>query len=584
MIDESASTARNGSGVVDGGRPVTAALLARLDGLPQMSAGASLPFPAPLRAPVESGVVLARPLLSEAEALLAANRERFAAAQEVDLQGRTWRRLREWTRREVLTQAHAYTQELIGQPCPPPDPAAPCIVSGHQPAPTHPGVWAKHFAIAGLARRMAGSGLNLIVDNDLLPGTTLLVPRGPRETPHLEAVPFLEPTPRLPWEEALVGDSPTFASFGRRVSESISSDWGYRPLIDTCWPDALHARATFQRVGDCLSAMRRRQESRFGAENLELPLSRVEELPPFRWFAAHLMAHAERFRAVHNEVLGDYRRRHRIRSRSHPVPELRAEGEWTEVPLWVWRQGETQRAPLLVRPEGRRLLLAREAGPVGVLRLHREGEACCAVEDLAALSTQGWRIRTRALTTTLFARLCLADLFVHGIGGAVYDELTDRIVRQFWGMEPPAFLTLTATWHLPLSPFPVTSDDLDRLRRRLRELLFNADRVLTGEEAAVLAQEKHRLIAEANEARARRHAAGPRWSEGAADRRRHQRLREIGHRLASLAAPQIEQTRAALEQVQRQLDANRILRSREFAWCLFPESALEALARRLTRG
>lgn len=568
---------------MDGGRPVTAAFLACPGGFPQMSVGLAPPSSPPLRPPAESGSILARPPLNDAETLLAANRERFSAAHSLTLQGRPWAHLRDWTRRELLTQAQQYTQELTGQACPPPDPTSPWFVSGHQPALTHPGVWAKHFAIAGLARRTGGLGLNLIVDNDLMPGTSLLAPRGPRAAPRLEAVPFLDPIPRLPWEEALVGDSPTFASFGRRVSEIISADWGYRPLIETCWPDALAARATFPRVGDCLSALRRRQESRFGAENLELPLSRLEETPPFRWFAAHLMAQAEPFRAVHNDVLREYRRRRRIRSRSHPVPELRAEGEWVEVPLWVWRQGETQRAPLLVRPEGRRLHLARAAGPIGVLRLHREGEACCAVEDLADLSAAGWRIRTRALTTTLFARLCLADLFVHGIGGAVYDELTDRIMRQFWGIEPPAFLTLTATWHLPLAPFAVTAADRDRLRQRLRGLLFNAERVLTGEEAAALAEEKRRLIAESNDARTRRQAAGAHWSEGAADRSRHQRLREIGARLASLAAPQIEQTRAELELVQRQLDANRILRSREFAWCLFPASEMEALAGQFSR-
>ena len=47
------------------------------------------------------------------------------------------------------------------------------------------------------------------------------------------------------------------------------------------------------------------------------------------------------------------------------------------------------------------------------------------------LPSRGIRLRTRALTTTLFARYVLGDLFVHGIGGAKYDELGDDWRRTF---------------------------------------------------------------------------------------------------------------------------------------------------------
>ncbi len=78
---------------------------------------------------------------------------------------------------------------------------------------------------------------------------------------------------------------------------------------------------------------------------------------------------------------------------------------------------------------------------------------------MAGLEAEGFKVRTRALTTTLFARLFLADLFIHGIGGGKYDELTDAIVRRFYGFEPPRYLVLSATRWLPLPSFPVTSDD-----------------------------------------------------------------------------------------------------------------------------
>ena len=67
----------------------------------------------------------------------------------------------------------------------------------------------------------------------------------------------------------------------------------------------------------------------------------------------------------------------------------------------------------------------------------------------------GLKVRSRALTNTLFARLFLSDLFIHGIGGGKYDELTDDIIRRFYECEPPDFLVLSATRLLPLPAVPV---------------------------------------------------------------------------------------------------------------------------------
>ena len=55
------------------------------------------------------------------------------------------------------------------------------------------------------------------------------------------------------------------------------------------------------------------------------------------------------------------------------------------------------------------------------------------IDAWRSLEAHGFKIRTRALTTTMFARLFLADLFIHGIGGGIYDELTDRIIERYYG-------------------------------------------------------------------------------------------------------------------------------------------------------
>src|SRR5262249_45745914 len=146
------------------------------------------------------------------------------------------------------------------------------------------------------------------------------------------------------------------------------------------------------------------------------------------WFACHLLAHLPRFHAVYNDCVHDYRRQYGLRSRNHPVPDLAVEGDWLEVPLWAWRRGQHQRGRLLVRQHDQRLDLrvGAETGPALPL------EPAGIVRAWQELEPRGFKVRSRALTNTLFARMFVADLFIHGIGGGKYDELTDAIARRFY--------------------------------------------------------------------------------------------------------------------------------------------------------
>src|SRR5205823_1622255 len=67
---------------------------------------------------------------------------------------------------------------------------------------------------------------------------------------------------------------------------------------------------------------------------------------------------------------------------------------------------------------------------------------------------------------------------IHGIGGGKYDELTDEIIRRFYGIEPPGYLVLSATLLLPLPAFPTSRQERNRLARELRDLHHNPQRHL----------------------------------------------------------------------------------------------------------
>ncbi len=442
----------------------------------------------------------------------------------------------------------------------------PLIVTGHQPELFHPGVWVKNFAASAIARSCGGISLNLIVDNDIPKDSSIRVPTLRDGRVRTVAVEFDEWQGEIPYEDWKVRHESSFEAFPERVHEPLNGLIA-DPLLDDFWPRVIRRRGEVDAVGLRFSLARREIEAAWGVTNLELPLGLLCQTDSFLWFASHLIAQLPRYQQIHNACLAEYRAAHHIRSRHHPVAALTGQDEWLEAPFWAWRAAQPRRRALLARRRGPTvdLRIAGEDEILASLPLSPDGEACCAVERLRDLAARSVRLRTRALTTTMFARLFLGDLFIHGIGGAKYDELGDEVTRRFLGFEPPAYLALSMTLHLGLPIDPATPDDLAAVERQLRDLTFNPDRHLH----EPYPDELRNLIS------ARRSAV-----EGPVKSRRERVARAMVIRRTNEAMqPWVEGMRSDLAMRRQTLRAavrsNRIARNRDFASVLHSGSRLE---------
>ena len=541
-----------------------------------------------IHVPREDATLLAIPPLADAAGLVDKNAESLSGTA-VEIGGRTLASLRRETRQQALLAAVEFTTALIGK-APEFSSHEKVLASGHQPELFHPGVWIKNFATSELARRSSATGLNLIVDSDTIGSCRIRVPAGTRERPVFKQLDFDTPREVKPWEEARVLDQTVFASFADRVSNSLrefdETGSPIAPLIARAWPQAVeHAQKTGS-LAESLSLARMLLEREFGYGNVELPVSQLCQLETFSWFAADVLLRAAEFREVHNRTLAEYRRTNRIRSRTHPVPALAESAGWIESPFRVWRVGESQRNAVFVRTAGGRTQLSRLPVEAGIF-LDVDSQIDCEslAAELSRLAESGIRFRTRALTTTIFTRLCLADLFVHGIGGAKYDEMTDRILARFYGVRPPGFLTLSATAFLPVAaPFNATHTDKHRLRTMLRELRYNPQKHLSTEqaaEAASLVEEKQRLIAEQLEAESRRLTREK--ANGLSGANRYRRFPQLNRELALQTEAQQRAIREELTSVEQQLAANTVLKCREFSLCLYPAERIEKMLTELQK-
>ena len=534
-----------------------------------MPVSPTITSPVSRRVPAANRGILADPSLTHA-VNVARDTQRAGIACHTPIAGIS---LADWKQKSVddtLLAAVEYAEET-GRVPPGHLPAGPLLVGGHQPTLFHCGVLVKNFALARLARRLDGTALNLIVDSDISAPLHLSVPDGSRDQPATRLVPFTTDTAARPWEDLRPDLSAAFTAFPDRVSDALAR-WGIDPLLTRIWPSAIAAAEAGRGLAECLSAARIAMQDRMGHGTLELPISRLATRTPFLKFMAMSLLEAERFAESHNRALGTYREANNVRSRTHPAADLCWHDGWLETPFWCWHSGDTHRRRLLTQLTPTSIRLSDGSGFNAQWALDSGDDLDRLATALGDWQQSGLRIRPSALSTTLFARVFLADLFIHGIGGSKYDEATDSLMADFFGISPPPYLTLSGTLHLPLGgPFDVSSMDRSQLTSRRRRMLYNAQEFLDAGQASELVERKTSLIRSQT-----RDKHDTSESSRQNRRQRFHEFRAVNQELTRHTIGARQALDGELQRLDRQLDANSVLTNREFSFCLFPEELLSS--------
>ncbi len=513
----------------------------------------SQPLIAPeIEIPLRSGEVVCLPPASEFPSLARANATSLAASP-LQLGGMPLAEVRRRTRGWVLTAAETFSRALgIFASVPRED--SPLLVTGHQPFFFHPGVWIKHLLVGRMAATGEGIGaLSMAVDNDTFEEIGVDVPtvanglQITRET-------LLRAAPDIPYEAHARPSEQTWREFLDRVETHLRAlgPGGVHQVFAT-FVEQVRSLQGPRDLASFMTAVRRRHEG--PRPYLELPVSRLAECPQFREFFLHILRDAARFADCYNRHLETYRARYNIRTAAQPFPNLEVERERIELPFWILHEG--RRRSCYAQPRSGGWQLWAGDTPVGVLPGTGEHRVL-----------EGLAIRPRALTLTAFTRLFVADLFVHGVGGGRYDRVTDEVIREYFGIEPPRYAVVTATVHLPLSEFN-THAERQQLQRRLLELQHNPDRVLATPSAGdrALIDEKWRLI-KALEA-------------GAMTRRERrqttQRIREINDLLTRALKEERIATERRLADLATGTQAIAAATHRGYPFCFFEPSAIDEL-------
>ncbi|MFN3191220.1 MAG: hypothetical protein ACE361_11895 [Aureliella sp.] len=506
---------------------------------------------------------------------------------DIEICGKPLSIVRQLARKEAVSIAAEYTRTYADLPTAAEErirafnSASPLVLAGHQPELFHSGVWFKNFLLNRLGQDNNSIGINFLVDNDLCRSTSVRGPElrparnmtegSPTQELGQNTIPFDTPRDAVPWELRQLQSLETWKSFPADLSKQLAGLMNEAPVATKLWNLAEDVIRDTGNLGRAIAAGRHRLELEHGLSNLEAPLSSLVSTRSFARFSIQLLAELPRFQACYNEQRERYRNAHRIRNEAHPVPALEESDGWFEGPWWVYSAGSPIRQRLWVRSVDDQLILSDRAGWQASI----EGRLDCdnAATQWLEILDEGVLLRPRALLTTMYFRLLVSDLFVHGIGGGKYDQLTDGIISQFFGIIPPQLAVASATLHLPVrskdfdaSPHPKSAHRIEeqasRLKKRLWDLKHHADQFAAdlGSEAQQLINEKDRLLEN-------QPPKGQRWEW-------HQAMQLANQKLASLTEPLKKDCQRELKQLEQRLKQAQLLESREYSFALFPEAEI----------
>lgn len=513
--------------------------------------------------PAGHGELLEQPAYSEWREALDANLTAISG-WSFDVAGRDASTLRGSAREELLAESRTFSARLgvpVRTQAAGADGQVPLIVTGHQPDLYHPGIWVKNFLLQRFAREQSADSLDLIVDSDGFDNVAVtspcLVPE-PRRCVHYLAVGSAGSC----YATAPVPSPEHVDEFCRAVLGSLaglSSPAPARHFSEFC----THLRSALpdsQNLAEVVTFARRRYEASSGTDYPELPVTSMARSASFARFIVHLARNAATFAGAYNAELDAYRHLSRTRSKVQPFPDLEVDDSSVELPFWRISDGVRSPVRVVIGEDGSATFTT--AGGA-FLEIPSDPDAA-----VAALVDSGEVLAPKALALTLFVRLFVADLFIHGVGGGRYDRITDGVIRRFFGIEPPGYVVASLTVYLPLGAHVVEESELSELRERINRLEHNPDAALgeadfasvrERDEALALADEKARLVTEISQPDADRKSLG-------------MRIRQVNEELAGIVSP----LRQALEDDLRRLEgmyrAAEILTDRTYPFCFWDPS------------
>jgi hypothetical protein len=244
----------------------------------------------------------------------------------------------------------------------------------------------------------------------------------------------------------------------------------------------------------------------------------------------------------------------------------------TEVPFWIWKEGDQRKKIFILKEEEVNYLYNDSYGKIFLI----EKEGSKSLSSLKALlKEQELKIRPKALLLTLYNRLFISDLFIHGLGGAKYDLVTDEIIREFFKVEPPHFLVISCTLYPNFKSSPRASVfKISALKKKIRDLEFNPERYV--DELPLTKKEKNQ-IGELAEKKTKLIQKIKRASSPIEKREISEEIKVTNNFIVEKIIPLKYELDKKIEKEEEKMKQAKVYTFRKFPYCFFSAKTLRKL-------
>lgn len=463
------------------------------------------------------------------------------------------------------------------------------MVTGHAPVFYHPGIWIKNIIVSILSKKFDGISLNVIMDNDILPDNVFTLPDLLNiENSGIQQIEWYPGTGQLPIEEINelnpnirinnindenkkrqsinninVLDKTAYYTVIKNICQKILKKENFNG-IEKYIEKIITTLNITKNVGEELTFSRIFHETDFNIQNLEIPISNISGTDSFILFFLSIALEPDRFCNIHNTALDNYRFNNKIRSKANPLPNLYIEGNVYEIPFWIWKVNSIRE----------KIFIKLDKDSIHILNKDLKCYCTLSADNIKGSTDiikkviqSGYKIRPRAISNTIFLRLFLSDIFVHGIGGAKYDQITDKIIEEYYNIVPPEYMTATATLFPPISKYDISKESVKAAENDLKKVHFNPDKFIPRDlkanpDVKQLLCEKELLIERCND------------KDKRGTKEDFVRLKQINYDLCQYLKEVIETKEKEIRELKVKLKYNEVVNNRNFPIYIFPNEFL----------
>lgn len=447
---------------------------------------------------------------------------------------------------ELIHLAAEYTSDVLRQKTDVITESA--IVSGHQAQWHSPGVWIKTALAEAVGRKTNSVAIQLVLDHDIY-STALEMPAKIADGGYeIRKMPIEKSNPTLPVE---------FRTQQGSMKDLLDAAKHYFP--NAC-VNKFFAGSDADNIpkmpADAITYFQAKINQYLGLNVLYLPVSIMSQTDIFYSFAVDIINKAHEFSDMYNAAI----------EKNKSVNALRklSDGQLTELPFWIVSADKGRRTAY-VKSEDDKITIYAADEPVAKFD-------CITARKLQKhLAPQGLGIRPKAITLTLFVRLFLADLFIHGIGGAKYEVITDYLIANFYNVQVNPFTTATMTLRLFDGQYqPNIQSQISKAKGQLRDITFNPQNYISPEFKLHPAVKK--LVAKKKvllDVIAANHFS--------VEQKRdiHQKTQDINSQLLAYTSGTAKLLESRIQQLESDMQSDNVYQSRDYFFGLFDEIVLK---------